>query len=164
MWFPLRVSDSLFSPPTFWSVPLLGWASGSLLTFCFSFLLFTPEVSLFPHPVILLLHACSLHFVVSTPAVATDPHLSEALCGRRDCERLHQGCISSLFNPFALTDLPLGFTPPEPELESLTFCLLFCSLTLGLKMPVTLSCGLHVINHPSVFTLYLCRTQGVGQC
>lgn len=59
--------------------------------------------------------------------------------------------MSSFSNPFALTGLSLGFAPPEPELESLTFCLLFCSLILGLKMPVPLSCGLHVINHPSLF-------------
>nr|BAE34144.1 unnamed protein product [Mus musculus] len=73
--------------------------------------------------------------------------------------------MCSFSDPFALTGLSLGFAPPEPELESLTFCLLFCSLILGLKMPVLFSCGVHVINYPSLFLpLYLCRTRVMGQC
>lgn len=100
------------------------------------------------------------------PPLPWFPYLQWSLIlkSREHCGCLHQGHISSFSNPFASTGLSLGFAPPEPELESLTFCLLFCSVTLGLKMPVPLSCGLHVINHPSLFLpLYLCRTQGVGQ-
>lgn len=102
--------------------------------------------------------------VVSTPAVVTDTHLSQAPCGIREhCGYLHQGHISSFSNPFASTGLSMGFVPPEPELESLTFACYFCSLTLGLKMPVPLSCGLHVINHPSlVFTPLPLQDPGRG--
>lgn len=146
-------------------LPCPGWDSGSLLMFCFSFVLLTPEVlSLFPHPASLCLHVLSLHFCGFH---TRSGHLSEAPPGRREpCGCLHQGHMCSFSNPFALTGLSLGFAPPEPEWESLTFCLLFCSLILGLKMlPVPFSCGLHVINQPSLFLpLYLCRTRGMGQC
>lgn len=133
--FLLRASDVLFSSPTIQStvLPWLGLWLPLYLQLLFPIVHTWGVVTVPPpsdSPVCMLSVSTSM---VSTPAVATDTHLSQApSCRREQCGCLHQGLISSFSNPFALTDLSLGFTPPEPELESLTFCLLFCSLTLGL--------------------------------
>lgn len=85
--------------------PCPGWDSGSLLMFCFSSVLLTPEVlSLFPIQRVSVCMFFPFTSVASTPAVAIDTHLSQAPSGRREhygC--LHQGHMCSFSNPFALT-------------------------------------------------------------